>query len=131
MKNILLVDDENSFLLSLSEGLGHACGNIGILTACDGSEAIEILRSSRVDLLVTDLNMPVVDGFELLEYILKQHPRLPVIVMTAYTNLNVIERLNSLGFVHYMEKPLEFDDLLTNIRLLLDNGETIQPCITH
>jgi len=112
MKNIVIVDDEKTFLLSLSEGLGMSRKDFNVITADNGEKAIEMLGAMSADLLITDLKMPDVDGFDLLVHVLKYYPELPVIVMTAYYNHDVVERLNSLGFHYHIEKPLEFDNLL-------------------
>lgn len=122
MKKILLVDDEKTYVMSLSEGLRHINGSFNVLTAEDGEQAIKILKSANVDLLLTDLKMPVMDGFELLTYVLKTDPHMPVIVMTAFTNPDVLERLRKMGFSNYIEKPLEFDELVYRIRNLLNEG---------
>jgi len=121
-KNLLVVDDEKIYLMSLSEGLKQIDSNFNVLIAENGDQAIEILKSVNVDLLLTDLKMPVIDGFELLLYVLKNHPHMPVIVMTAFSNPDVIERLNSMGFSNYIEKPLEFDDLIKRIFYVLQEG---------
>lgn len=119
MKNILIVDDEKSFLLSLSEGLKMANKDFNIFLAENGEQAIEILKSVPINLLVTDLKMPLMDGFDLLMYVLKNHPNMPTIVMTAFSNPDVIRRLNEMGFPFCIEKPLEFEDLANKIQHLL------------
>ncbi len=121
MKNILLVDDEKKYLLSLSEGLRQCDSNFNVLTAENGMKAIDILSSTRIDLLITDLKMPVMDGFDLLMHVLKKHHNMPVIIATAFSNPDVIEKLRSLGFLNYIEKPMDFDDLLDNIHSLFDS----------
>jgi DNA-binding NtrC family response regulator len=119
MKNILLVDDEMIFLKSLAEGLRMVNKDYNVMLAKNGEHAIRVLKSVRVDLLLTDLKMPVMDGFDLLVEVLKKYPYLPVIVTSAFSNDDVIKKINAMGFIHFLEKPFEFDDLTDKISLLL------------
>jgi len=119
MKNLLLVDDEMIFLKSLAEGLRMVNKDYNIMLAKNGEHAIRVLKSVRVDLLLTDLKMPVMDGFDLLLEIFKNYPYLPVIVTSSFSNDDVIKKINSMGFFHFIEKPFEFDDLADKISLLL------------
>ncbi len=116
MKNLLVVDDERMFLMSLSESLMQALKDVNVITAENGEEAIRILDSMPVDFLLTDLQMPVLNGFGLLSHLKKFHPSIPVIVMTAYMNDETIKRLSSLGFLNIIEKPIEFENLVRKIR---------------
>lgn len=119
-KNILLVDDEKPFLLSLSEALEFA-GDVKVQTAENGREALESLQKGLInpDLLVTDLKMPEMDGYELLERARKIHPDLPVIVLTACMDDDSEERLKQLGVAAYIEKPLDFEQLSGKIFAIL------------
>lgn len=111
VKNVLIVDDEKPFLLSLTDGLAAYAKDFKVVTALDGKEAVKILDSTGVDLVVTDLRMPRMDGFELLAHMSGQYPDIPVIVMTAYGTPEIEERLQDMGTFHYLEKPLEFNVL--------------------
>jgi CheY-like chemotaxis protein len=121
MKNILLVDDEIIYLRSLSEGLRQINGEYNVMVAENGERALKILNSVKVDILVTDLKMPVMDGFDLLVRIVKDFPWMQVIVATAFANPDVIRKINALGFSDYIEKPFEFDDLVEKVDFLLSD----------
>ena len=84
MPNILIVDDDESFVLSLAEGL--FCQNHGfkIFTTKNGKEAVKTLNSKKIDLVVTDIKMPEMDGFELVAYISKNYKAISIIVITAF-----------------------------------------------
>lgn len=123
-KTILLVDDEKTFLMSLSEGLGMLNKNLNVLTAENGEEAMKILDSSKIDLLITDLKMPKKDGFDLLEHVLKYTPGLPAIVMTAHYDESMFRGLNVIGW-QCMEKPLDFDELANQVSRLLDKVDRV------
>lgn len=111
MKSILIVDDESRLLQSIQAGLSAYRERFAVLTALDGREAMEVLASHRIDLVVTDLRMPEVDGFELLAHISKTSPFLPTIVMTAFATPEIEERIGSSGTLVLLEKPLDFDRL--------------------
>lgn len=115
MKQVLIVDDEARLLKSIEAGLKNYKDNFAVLTASNGKVAVEILESVDVDLLVTDLRMPEMDGFELLAYISNSHPFLPAIVMTAFATTEIEERVNESGIFKLLEKPIEFDRLAETI----------------
>lgn len=115
MKDVLLVDDESSFLRSLAEGLALYTGTLNVITAENGKKAMEILKTAVVDVVVTDLKMPVMDGFELLQYVRQKHPDTRVIVMTALDGAEVGQRLNDLGVTCCLEKPLDFREIAHKI----------------
>jgi YesN/AraC family two-component response regulator len=104
------------FLKSLSEGLSARSGEFCIFTARNGEEALRILDSTPVDLVVTDLKMPVMDGFEFLWKMRNTHPDIPVMVMSAFLNDDVDRRLATLGVSRYLEKPLDFEDFARSLR---------------
>lgn len=120
MKSILLVDDEKPFLLSLRDGLMAAGNDYRLLLASDGQEAVQCLQTEPVDLLVTDLKLPIMDGFQLLAHVSRKFPKLPVIVMTAFGTPEIEERLAKLNALHYLEKPLDIDVLTATIRESLE-----------
>jgi DNA-binding response OmpR family regulator len=122
MKNILIVDDEKTFLLSLTDGLSSIATDFNVLTASNGVEAIEVLESVDIDLLVTDLKMPVMDGFQLIAYIASKHLDVPLIVITAFGTPELENKLYSMGALHYLEKPLDFNVLFEKIKELLSDS---------
>lgn len=111
MKNVLIVDDETTFQLTLCDGLKVYDKDFRVLNAENGKKAKEVLDTLPVDLVVTDLKMAEMDGLELLAYMRKNNPYIPVIVMTAFGNPEMERWLRSLGIFAYLEKPFEFLDL--------------------
>ncbi len=111
MKKILIVDDEVSFLLSLKDGLSVHSDKFQILTAENGREAIDVLRSLSIDLLVTDLKLPEMNGFELLAWTSRHQPQLPVIVMSAFGTPEIEARLAKMDTLQFLEKPLDLEML--------------------
>ncbi|MDA8325668.1 MAG: response regulator [Nitrospiraceae bacterium] len=116
LKHILLVDDEKAILQSLSEGLESFDGEFDVLTAGNGREALEIFRSGRrIDLLVTDLKMPEMDGFELLAHVKKNFPTIPVIVLTGLITPEIKEQLKAIGDCACFEKTMGIGKLWQKI----------------
>ena len=115
MKNVLVVDDERSFLLSLQAGLRQYASRFATLTAANGRDAVEVMKRSKVDLVVTDLHMPVMDGFELLAKMARDHPHVPVMIMTAYSTPDIKHRVEELGSFRVHEKPIDFKELADSV----------------
>ena len=83
VREVLIVDDEEPLLLTIAEGLSIYKKYFNLLTATNGADAVKVLKSSPgIDLVVTDLSMPKMDGFELLAYMNRNYPKIPVILMT-------------------------------------------------
>lgn len=120
MKKVLIVDDEKSFLLSLQDGLRIHADKFFIVTAENGREAVTLLQESSFDLLITDLEMPEMNGFELLAWVSRKVPQLPVIVMTAFGTPEIESRLAEFEALQYLEKPLDLNTLEKAILAGLD-----------
>lgn len=123
MKNVLIVDDEKAFLLSLSEGLSQYSGQYTVFTAENGEAAIKILSAQHLDLVITDLKMDQMDGLQLLAVMNNQYPTIPTIVMTAFGTPEIEEKINKLGAVQYLEKPLTINQLADKIDECLQAGK--------
>lgn len=117
MKHILLADDDTVFLSSLAEILRLLDVNYAILTAENGSQAAAIMDTQPIDLLITDLRMPVMDGLELALRTAENHPEIPVIVMSACVNIPVVRELGA--DIPCIDKPLDLDKLIGAIQSLL------------
>jgi DNA-binding NarL/FixJ family response regulator len=111
-KNILLVDDQQTFLTALAEGLQACNDECCILTAENGERAVKVLESARVDLVITDLKMPVMDGFGLISHMKEKYPRIPVIVISYFLYPELESKLQTLGVSQILDKSeLSFGNL--------------------
>lgn len=115
MKNVLIIDDEKSLLFSMQKGFEPFKEELNIMTAENGIEALNILASHDVDLVVTDLKMPEMDGFELLAHLSEHYPGLPAMVMTAFNTPEIEKRLNANRSMTIFEKPVNFDEFTKTI----------------
>jgi two-component system, NtrC family, response regulator AtoC len=125
-KKILVVDDEEDITWSLAKGLTKDNPDFCVVCANDGTEALNILARDRIDILVTDIRMPGLNGRQLFEQIRLQHPGIRILVMTAYGSREVSEWLKGFDRVGYIEKPFEFSDLRKKISLLLHKNGTLR-----
>jgi DNA-binding NtrC family response regulator len=108
-KRILLVDDEENARIALSKLLGRE-GYI-VDTVANGFEALNHLREHDVNLIVTDINMPEMDGIAFLRELNRSFPDSKVIMITAYGGVeSYIEAIN-LGAFEYINKPVKIEDL--------------------
>jgi DNA-binding NtrC family response regulator len=104
--NILIVDDESSQRTGLA-GMVKAWG-MHAETATDGAEALEKLETFRADVIVTDLNMPRMDGYELMRTLHEQGETIPIIVVTAFGNVDTAVRtVHEMGAYWFLEKPIQ------------------------
>lgn len=115
MKQVLIVDDEFRLLQSIEAGLKKFKDKFQVITAANGKEAVEVLQEEHVDLLVTDLRMPEMDGFELVAHMTATFPFTPIIVMTAFATPEIEEKLNQAGTSKLLEKPIDFNKLAESI----------------
>jgi len=115
MKHILIVDD-NAVTVSMLSKVLMAHGNIfDISTAKDGKDAIVVIDSKKIDLVITDLSMPRMNGFALIEYILKSYPDTHIIAMSAYGTPEIEAKFKSMPTIKYFNKPLKTDAIIDTI----------------
>lgn len=109
--NILVVDDEE-IMRNLLEKLLTLEG-YNILTAVDGQDALEVIAKEKVDLVVSDMKMPRMDGFELLKNLRNNYPDIGVVIMTGYGDTYTIKDALLLGADEYLSKPFKRLELLS------------------
>lgn len=118
MKNVLIVDDDKVFLQSLEEMIRMADQTIRVYTAENGEQAEGIIASVPVDLLITDLRMPVMSGEELILRTREAHPDLPIVVISACGNASTVRALGKEN-CHFFDKPINVQELVGTVRDLI------------
>ncbi|APR99283.1 sigma-54-dependent transcriptional regulator [Pajaroellobacter abortibovis] len=108
-KQLLIVDDEANLRRILSAQLSRE--GYDVLTAKEGEQGLELLRENHIDLMITDLKMPKMDGMTLLREALREDPYLPVVVITAHGTIDTAVEALKLGAFDYLTKPFDKDDL--------------------
>ncbi|MBI5582170.1 MAG: response regulator [Deltaproteobacteria bacterium] len=119
IKNVLLVDDDRTMLLALEEGFARYSDSFSVRLAGDGIEALEYLKRQPVSLVVTDLKMPRMDGFELLATIMANYPDIPVIIITGYSTPEMERLARKGGAVAFVAKPFLIENLALQIVSML------------
>lgn len=117
MPNILVCEDDialNKLICKVLEKHGHT-----VSSSNNGHEALDIIDSTHIDLIVTDVMMPNMDGYELLESIRCINSTIPVLVVTAKGTYNDKLRGFSLGADDYMVKPIDINELSLRVNALL------------
>jgi two-component system NtrC family response regulator len=114
METILIVDDEKNYLRVLSAVLEEE--GYEVLTALGGREALEIQETSDLDLTLTDMKMPGMDGIKLLENIKAKDPDLPVIMMTAHGTIDKAVEAMQKGAYSYILKPFDNERLIIYVK---------------
>lgn len=112
--SILVVDDEPNYLVVLSELLRDE--GFEVFTAGSGQEGLTLCRQVDLDLVITDMQMEVMDGMELLQHIKNINADLPVLIMTAYAEVEKAVMAMQAGAFGYLSKPFANDELLVNIQ---------------
>jgi DNA-binding NtrC family response regulator len=124
MSKILVVDDKEMMRDSVATTLsrkGHAA-----ITAPSGKAALEKIASRRVDAVITDLQMPEMDGLELIAEIRKIDEQLPVIFMTAYGTVDTAVAAMKQGAYDYITKPFSGDELLVAVERAIEHGKLLR-----
>lgn len=123
MKKVLIVDDDSATRGLLSHVLKPYADNFDILTAENGQEAVGIIENNKIDLVITDIKMPVMDGFEFIANLSNNHPEIPIFVMTAFGTSEIESKVKSFtSTTRYFDKPLNMDILPESILEELDSG---------
>lgn len=112
-KSLLIVDDEPTILYSLFREL--TCAHFAVTTAASGGEAIASINNGSFDLVITDLLMPEVDGFQVLAAAKQRDHQIMVIILTAYGGLDSAAESLRLGADDFLQKPCDIDELFCRI----------------
>jgi CheY-like chemotaxis protein len=122
MKTILVVDDDPVTLALCSATFAIYKDEFSVITASNGYEALQTLKQQPVDLLLTDLYMPVLDGFVLLAQVSRAYPKMMVAVMSAYEQLGNLDLIKKAGALLFLSKPIDLERLLSDVRRLLSQS---------
>jgi DNA-binding NtrC family response regulator len=115
---ILIVDDEENARVALSRLLvkeGFQVDNVA-----NGFEALNFLRQQSVNIIVTDINMPEMDGIAFMRELSKSYPKVNVIMLTAYGGVESYLEAMSLGAFEYINKPVKIDELKLILKKIMN-----------
>ncbi|HET9281248.1 MAG TPA: response regulator [Candidatus Angelobacter sp.] len=131
MTRILIAEDNPVNLELLREVLSSI--ECEIVEAKDGQEALERIAGTVPDIVLLDINMPVLDGLSVIRKIREQsqYDHIPFIAITAYAMKNDRERILAAGFSAYVAKPIDPITFLAELRKLMSMNNNLRPTATH
>lgn len=113
--SVLVVEDDEMTLMAIKQGLKPYCG--AFYQAHDGLEGLELFKQHHVDVILTDIHLPEMNGFEMISEILTLNPSQLFIVMTSFdTDQNIMTSIKE-GACSFLRKPLEIKDIQTALML--------------
>lgn len=121
-RNILIIDDNQDILEALVADLCKYLKDCNILTATNGLEGQQILQSMPIDLVLSDLEMPVMDGYAFLEQARKNFPEMKLCAMTGACTPQVEKRLAAVGVRQIIGKPFPFAAMASMLKEELAKG---------
>ncbi len=121
-KRILLVDDEAPVLKSLSKALKLLNNSYDVITASSGEDALSYIEQNSIDLLITDLMLPRMNGLALAANLQQLHPEVSSILVTAYGNDAIFKKAEQYGCIAYLSKPFNFGELASHINGAFENS---------
>jgi two-component system response regulator FlrC len=114
------VDDNRGTRDALTNRLKEYLADVTVVAAGDGSEALDIVSAGAIDMLITEVDLPGMDGYELIGLVRRQRPAMPIMVTTDDCSKKVVELLASLGVDWWIEKPFEGRAIAAVVRNELD-----------
>lgn len=121
---LLIVEDDSKLRQLYSTILNKA--GYDTLEAENGQEAWDILEKEHVDLIITDLMMPVIDGYEFIRSVRQSNPAIPILIITARDDFSSKSRGFSLGSDDYMTKPVDANEMILRVRALLRRAHILE-----
>ncbi|MCK5292384.1 MAG: response regulator [Thermoplasmata archaeon] len=121
-KTILVVDDEEVIRDTLRIHLEKE--GYRVVTSKNGKDAIEALEEDEVSLVITDIKMPKLDGFGVLEHTRKHYSYVPVVMLTGYIDVNLAVDAMRMGSFHYLTKPVRKKELIATVEDALKKTDT-------
>ena len=118
LPKIWIADDDEAIRIVLEEGLKSA--GLEISTYADGESLIMALEDDRPDLIISDIKMPGMHGYDLLKHIKNNYDKLPVIIMTAFTDMQAAIDSYGGGAFEYIPKPFDLAEAVITVQKALE-----------
>lgn len=124
IKSILIVDDEENTRIGLSKLLTQEGFEVG--SAANGNEALDYLGQKKVNLVISDINMPDMNGLTFLRELSRKFPSINVIMITAYGGVESYLEAMNLGAYEYLHKPVRLEELRSVMKKIFNGGTISQ-----
>jgi two-component system nitrogen regulation response regulator GlnG len=122
---IWIADDDEAIRMVLEEGLKSA--GLEIVTFADGEALIDALSKDKPDLIISDIKMPGMHGYDLLKHIKNNYDKLPVIIMTAFTDMQAAIDAYGGGAFEYIPKPFDLEEAIITVKKALEEHKEAKP----
>jgi YesN/AraC family two-component response regulator len=127
--SVLYVEDDLTVSSALEEGLRRIFGSVYV--AGDGKAGLELFEKQKIDVIITDITMPIMDGLEMSRRIRDRDKNIPIIVTTAHNDERYFVNSFEIGITRYVVKPIDLNKLKTNIISAIDLLETRKRAIHY
>lgn len=125
MIKVLVAEDEKPLLRGIKMLVEEIDPHFTVVKcAVNGKEAIEYLSANRVDVVFTDINMPIVDGLELMKYLSAEHPETIVVVISGYNDFEYAQKAIRFGVKEYLLKPIVKEELAAILKRIEESFES-------
>ena len=121
MFSILVCEDDFAIKTMISTKLKQE--NYSVYTAQNGQEALNLMEKQQIDLIISDIMMPEMDGYEFVQTLRETKHTLPILMITAKSQLESLEEAFKLGVDDYMVKPLRLEELVLRVKALLRRSQ--------
>ena len=128
---VLVVDDQQLLRRGLVMLFGTVDGVDVVAQAAHGAEALAVLRAEEVDVVLADAKMPVMDGIELVRRCVREHPGLPVLVLTTFDEPDVVRGAVAAGAARFLLKDTSIEALAEAVRAVAAGGLVIDPRVAR
>ena len=125
LPKIWIADDDKAIRIVLEEGLKST--GLEISTYADGESLIKALEDDKPDLIISDIKMPGMHGYDLLKHIKNNYEKLPVIIMTAFTDMQAAIDAYGGGAFEYIPKPFDLEEAIAIVKKALDENKEAKP----
>jgi len=122
---VWIADDDEAIRMVLEEGLKSA--NLEIVTFADAESLIDALNNDKPDLIISDIKMPGMHGYDLLKHIKNNYEKLPVIIMTAFTDMQAAIDSYGGGAFEYIPKPFDLEEAIIIVKKALEESKETKP----
>ena len=128
---VLVVDDQQLLRRGLIMLFGTVEGVDVVAQAAHGDEALAVLRAKRIDVVLADAKMPVMDGIELVRQCARSHPGIPVLVLTTFDEPDIVRGAIAAGAAGFLLKDTSVESLADAVRAVADGGLVIDPRVAR
>ncbi|MFI3254850.1 MAG: response regulator [Eubacteriales bacterium] len=126
MYDVVIIDDEPRIVEGLSKVINWESLDCRVVaTASDGKEGAEVIQEKKPHILLTDVNMPDVDGLEMLRALRSEFPQLQVTIISGHSDFSFAQEAMRLGACRYLLKPTKLDEIYEAITVMKENLESM------